>query len=231
MKYVFMFLLGMVLGACHSVPVAVSAQDHTEGASSLESKTVALVQMTDEGARAYCSGVWVGERTILSARHCVPVEDIGDTVHYLVHEDVFAKGPAESRDMRPRKATLAAFDDAHDLVLLRVAEPPRFHGVASLHEGEIEQGAFAQAMGHSLGLWYSYSTGVVAAVREKDFHDGVLMVWVQTTTQISPGNSGGGLFDASGALLGVCHGSFTKGQSLNLFVHVQYVRALLGGKS
>ncbi len=233
MRQVLVFVLGLFLGACVTArPPATSSSDHRAEASALEGRTVALVNVDDDGeARAYCSGVWVGTNTIVTAHHCMGEEDVvGTELLYLVHDDVFSPhSTSERRTMRPRAARLAAIDDAHDLALLESTEGPQGHPMARLHEGAIQQGSFAQAMGHSLGLWYSYSTGVVAAVREKDFGDGTLMVWVQATTPISPGNSGGGLFDSDGYLIGICHAMFTKGQSLNLFVHSQYVRVLMGG--
>jgi hypothetical protein len=36
-----------------------------------------------------------------------------------------------------------------------------------------------------------------------------------------------GLFDERGYLIGLGHGAFPRGQNLNLFVHAQYIDALL----
>jgi S1-C subfamily serine protease len=82
-------------------------------------------------------------------------------------------------------------------------------------------------MGHPLGLFWSYSRGQVAAIRFRAFGDEEAMSWVQATAPVSPGNSGGGLFDEDGSLIGICHGVLTKGQSLNLFVHPDYIRKFL----
>jgi S1-C subfamily serine protease len=55
------------------------------------------------------------------------------------------------------------------------------------------------------------------------------MWWIQATAPISPGNSGGGLFDAEGDLVGVCsRAAGGRAQALNFWVHVMYVQALLG---
>jgi S1-C subfamily serine protease len=54
------------------------------------------------------------------------------------------------------------------------------------------------AVGSPLGLEGSVSTGIVSAIRKEDGRK-----LIQTTTAISPGNSGGPLVDRDGAVLGV----------------------------
>lgn len=119
-------------------------------------------------------------------------------------------------------------DYGHDLALVRVALPPE-HEVAAVGQGP-SVGQPVETMGHPLGLVWSYSRGNVAAVRRITFGDGGPVWFVQSTASISPGNSGGGLFDASGAIVGIAHGYFPRGENVNIYVHPIHVRAFLEGK-
>ena len=56
------------------------------------------------------------------------------------------------------------------------------------------------AVGNPYGLAWSYSTGVVSAIRK---HSGDALRMIQTQVPLNPGNSGGGLYDAAGALVGI----------------------------
>ena len=56
----------------------------------------------------------------------------------------------------------------------------------------------------------SLAAGLISGKREAFF--------VQTTAAISPGSSGGGLFDAQGNLVGITVGSVPDSQSLNLAI-------------
>lgn len=186
----------------------------------LESKTVALVMSDGEKPRPYCSGVWVADDAFLTANHCTHEADIGERFVYVAYGDLTAEHGNTVETVR--FGELANRDAAHDLALIRVRLAPS-HGVASVN-AEPCAGEPAQTMGHPLGLWWSYSTGTVAALRMLD-DDGVW--WVQATAPISPGNSGGGLFDTAGNLIGIAHGYLPRGQNVNLFVHPQYVAAFL----
>ena len=234
MRSALLFLFGLLLGACTTTQVAAVAPtapifDRVESAASLESKTVALVVSAEDETRAYCSGVWVSPTSILTANHCVKDEKFGDLVDYVVRGDVFAPGEVRERaSISTHGSLLYARDAAHDLALLRALVPPP-HAHATVTLEVIRPGMFVQTMGQPLGLWWSYSSGDVAAVRVLDGGAVDLkdVLFVQTTAPTSPGNSGGALFDAYGQIVGICHGSFTRGQTLNLFIHYQYVDALL----
>ncbi|MBX3218906.1 MAG: trypsin-like peptidase domain-containing protein [Labilithrix sp.] len=225
------FLVGLLLGACaRPVPSATTPSasvSHVEAAADLEAKTVALVHRDDEGdLRSYCTGVWVSGTAILTAHHCVDEASVGDDIDYVVREDVYAPGELRERaSIVTRSAKLHETDEAHDLALLQASSPPS-HGVARVNVASIRPGAFAQTVGHSIGLWWSYSSGDVAALRQRDF-GGRDILWVQATTPISRGNSGCGLFDENGNLIGLGHGALAYAQNLNLFVHGQYIDALL----
>jgi len=67
----------------------------------------------------------------------------------------------------------------------------------------------------------SISNGIVSGKRTRE---GVLLL--QTTAPISPGNSGGGLFDAQGKLIGITTFKLKNGENINFAVEAQYVTRL-----
>lgn len=236
-RHALLFSAGVLVGSCTAVPPAYSPDaTFSGGAESLAAKTVALVQRKgDEAVSPYCSGVWVSPTLIVTANHCVSSLAEGAAVRYVVRADVYpvAGSCEESCYIPPRLGVLQARDAAHDLALVRVGAPPESHAIARVAPVDPLQGDHVSAMGHSLGFWYSYSEGTVGAVRYDHLadEDGDLSLVVQSTSPISPGNSGGGLFDVHGDLIGIAHGSYTRGQGVNIFVHSTYVTALLRGVS
>ncbi len=224
-----LLLIGMLTTACaaHEATAAapLASTSHIADAADLASKTVALTTVRHGDVGAYCSGVWVGHTTILTANHCVADLELNERLEYVVRSDVLSDEGREFVTIHTRGAMLTARDEGHDLALLYAPLPPS-HGVASVSAAPVRPGMAVQAMGMPLGLWYSYSTGDVAAIRELESH-GKNIRFIQTTAPISGGSSGGGLFDAMGDLVGICHGTFTRGQNLNLFIHWQYIGALL----
>jgi S1-C subfamily serine protease len=214
------FALFLASAACakHSAPLV----PHTTATEDLAQKTVALVETQGTEARAFCSGVWVGQESFLTAAHCVEDQSTGDPVSYMVPNDL---RPAEGDIAAVRIGDLSALDKDHDLALVRARVAPE-HVIARVAQ-HVVVGQAVQTMGHPLGLWWSYSTGVVSALRALESVEGKPAWWVQTTAPLSPGNSGGGLFDEAGDLLGVCHASLRRGQNVNLFVHLSYIDAFL----
>lgn len=69
------------------------------------------------------------------------------------------------------------------------------------------------AIGAPMGLELSMSEGLISALRPLDD-----VVYIQTNAAISPGSSGGGLFDAEGRLVGITTFYITGGHSLNFAV-------------
>ncbi len=203
-----------------------------ESAPAIKNKTVALIRDDIFGdTHAYCSGVWVSESSFVTAHHCMSDAPIGTRISYVVESDVF--DPTEDifeqykphKKIQPRLGVISALDPRHDLALVHTVLPVR-HEVAKLARQKILPGMFAQQVGQSLGLWWSYSSGDISAVRWGDAGDGS-MLWVQTTVPTSPGNSGGGIFNARGELLGICHGTHLRGQNINIFIHPIYVETFL----
>ena len=198
----------------------------------MKSETVALMDPEEledatAPAHAYCTGVWVDELKILTAAHCTKRSDrpakplfvatISDAFRYRAYE------PAYKPALRP--VFVIGLDKDHDLAML-VGMSGDFerHGHAITRVTSVVQtGDRVTTMGHSDGVWlWSYSSGDVAAIRR---FDGTL--YVQTTAPTSHGNSGGGLFNSKGELVGLGHGIDPDGSNLAFYVHPIHIQEFL----
>lgn len=198
----------------------------------LADRTVALVEPNemDGSVQAYCSGTWVRDGVIATALHCVRE---GGPLTYVVKSDVFPQGHMDQQRTDGHRAIVLATDEEHDLALLGTIGPIPYHKTANVTSEQLYQGELVQTMGAPLGMMFSYSHGDIAAVRYAPavgHRPEDTMLFVQTTAPISPGNSGGALFNGAGELVGVAHASFSgRAQGINLFIHYQYVDALVRG--
>ena len=120
-------------------------------------------------------------------------------------------------------ATLHAADSDKDLCLLEVnglsARPAILGQAVTLKIGQA-----VYAVGSPKGLELSLSDGIVSQLR------GTAPPIIQTTTAISPGSSGGGLFDAEGRLVGITTFYLEGGQSLNFALPVEWLANIQPGK-
>ena len=107
------------------------------------------------------------------------------------------------------RARVLLVDEGSDLALLLMASVPA--GLRALQIGtlnDIEIGSDVHAIGHPLGMTWTYTKGIVSQVR-RDFEWAIQgghrfrADVVQTQTPINPGNSGGPLISDNGLLVGV----------------------------
>ncbi len=126
---------------------------------------------------------------------------------------------------------IVAKDDKNDYALLQfdVKEVPYVH----LGDSDaIKSGQKVIAIGAPLGLENTASEGIVSNVgRQVGSHK-----YIQFTAPISPGSSGGGLFDRHGEIIGITAAVFSgtqeePGQNLNLAVPINLIRDKLSGKA
>ncbi len=196
-----------LLAGCTSFPPPQSPSNQ-ELARYTKDVTVQLE--TDMGS--LCSGVWVGRTTAITAFHCVDDLEPGATLDLSVSDGSGAK------------AHVVATDEAHDLALVGVEDAGE-HPIA-LPGPLPDVGDTVEAMGHPFGLTYSFSTGIVSAIREDERGDKFDVI--QSTVATSPGNSGGGLYNASGELVGICSYTIAMrgAQGLNFFIPIRYAANL-----
>jgi Flp pilus assembly protein TadD len=120
-------------------------------------------------------------------------------------------------------ATLYAEDGDKDICLLDVkgiqGKPAQLGEAARLKVGDP-----VYAVGAPQGLELSLSDGIVAQLR------GGPSPLIQTTAAISPGSSGGGLFDREGHLVGLTTFYVEGGQSLNFAMPTEWISEVKPGR-
>ncbi len=202
MKYLALLLL--IAGcSCLAVPPPEAVSAHSSESANIEtirSATIALLQEDEGSLYISCSGVWIGYRTILTAAHCV---EGADEHAYATYETV-GHGPRDDEQDPDGYAEVFNVDVTHDLALLVVAGEPEQHPIATLAPGEALAGERVHIVGHTMGLAYSYSPGWASGVRynmrgPKPIRGDFLQVFCGAYM----GNSGGGVWDEAGRLLGI----------------------------
>lgn len=111
-------------------------------------------------------------------------------------------------------------DPKLDLALLKT-DPIPLPQVKLGMFAHVKPGQKLFAIGNPGGLELSLSDGVVSAVR--DFEG---TTYIQTTAPISPGSSGGGVFNTRCELVGITTFMFKDGQNLNFAISSDYIPQL-----
>src|SRR5713101_3605942 len=171
------------------------------------SRSIFVVEALDAGGKIIGtgSGVAVAPNEVVTNRHVIE-NGVGWRIK--------SGGRAWS-------ATILHIDSEHDLCGLKAerltAQPVSIRSSSMLTVGER-----VYAMGAPEGLELTLSEGLISGLRE--FEGGLV---VQTSAAISPGSSGGGLFDAKGQLVGITTFYLKEGQNLNFALPGDWVQSLV----
>ncbi|GAB4060722.1 serine protease [Uliginosibacterium sediminicola] len=145
------------------------------------------------------SAVVVSPKQLLSNCHVLK----GAKSFLLVKEDVSFKGRLEQVDLE------------RDMCLLAVSAPDFNAPAVALGDSDkVQVGTRVVALGNPRALELTFSEGLVSRL-EKSERTGLLDK-IQTSAPISPGSSGGGLFDAEGRLIGITQSALIQAGSQNL---------------
>lgn len=114
-------------------------------------------------------------------------------------------------------ASLVVADELHDLCKLSVQglDAP---AVEQGRVSRVKVGQKVYALGAPQGLDLTLSDGMVSSLRKTDEGD-----VIQTSAPVSPGSSGGGLFNDQGQLVGIVTFQMRSGQNLNFAVPVDWI--------
>jgi len=160
-----------------------------------------------------------GDATSQGSGVLLPGGRVATNCHVIKDGASFQAG----RGKRFVAATVYAGDSDKDICLLEakgIGGKPATLGKAS----SLKVGVSVYAVGAPKGLELSLSDGIVSQLR------GSSPPFIQTTAAISPGSSGGGLFDSEARLVGFTTLYIDGGQSLNFAMPVEWLADLKPGK-
>lgn len=193
-----------------------------EASEEVFAKTAAsVVSITTESSygkrQAQGSSVVVGPNSVVTNCHLI------DRAHEI---SVIQSAEMSAGRTFRMVADLVASDTQRDLCLLHVAElsrPPAGEPATLRPAAELSVGEEVYAIGSPKGLNLTLSRGIVSQLRGGT--DKQPAPLIQTDAAISPGSSGGGLFDAEGNLVGITTFKW-RGESLNFALPVEWVSEL-----
>ncbi len=126
-------------------------------------------------------------------------------------------------------ATVVGSDSRSDLAVLKIDAT----GLSPATLGDSDMltvGEDVIAIGNPLGeLRGTATSGIISALSREVTVENVDMTLIQTDAAISPGNSGGGLFNASGSLVGIVNAkaSSTDSEGLGFAIPVSSVKTII----
>ena len=179
-------------------------------------ESVVVIEAQSKLGKSQGSGVVVGEQPF-NSRGFAPVPVIVTNAHVVRGtKDVTVRvGGARV----PGKVIYS--DPKVDLALVTVEPIAGLRRVGLSSASKLEVGATVYAVGSPLGLENSLTSGLVSALRRRDGD-----LFVQTSAAISPGSSGGGLFNEKGQLVGITTFKLRGGENLNFAIDAEVVFAL-----
>jgi len=117
-----------------------------------------------------------------------------------------------------------ASDEDRDVAIIKV----HGNGFKALTLGDSDQlkvGEEVVAIGNPLSLESTVSNGIVSAIRTVEDEAGK---FVQVTAPISPGSSGGPLFNMAGKVVGITTSHIKGGENLNFAIPINDVKPIIG---
>lgn len=145
----------------------------------------------------------------------LPSKQIATNCHILDKGDIIKIG----KEGHFVQASIDASDKINDVCLLSSKD---FKGKSVIlgNSDALKVGEPVYAIGAPRGLELSLSDGIISQLR------GNFPPIIQTTAAISPGSSGGGLFDNQGRLIGLTTSQKRDSQNINFAVPVEHITKL-----
>ena len=244
MRVIISFVIGLVFvlqAYGQNGEKTVFTDDPLNAEQIIERSKVSLVSIwfhTDDYF-SYYTYSYSGDTTILNGSGFIVSEDGIVATNYHVVESIDSI-IVKTSDGAFYDADLMLVDESNDFAILKIRNPDNkvFQPVKLGNSDNVVVGQNIFAIGSPLGFEYTISEGIVAAIRDEEkvtFNDPntympvekIFDKVIQITAAISPGNSGGALFNAKGEVIGITtysygfYGNLNFASAINSFKELQ----------
>lgn len=214
-----------MFGCVHQNNIRTGAK--TDFVAHLRNSTVALVAEKDGDWRTYCTGVWIDEKTVITAYHCTADDLDADEMETLDTEIMIGlyNDFRDDEITKAYKSKVVYVSKDTDLAILKAySDIPINHDFVNISAGPLPDGSNVHIVGHPLGFLYTYMKGQVSNTRIMENSFGVEDSKIlQIAAPVYYGNSGGGAFDDDGNLIGIA--SFiSRMPCMGFFVHYEVIQ-------
>lgn len=162
---------------------------------------------------------WTGQAIVTGAGSgvIISVDDEDKTLYFIVTNHHVIDGASDITvrlsNGKSYKSTLVATDSITDVALLSIrVEEGTTLTVAETISGDVQllDGQDIYVIGNPLGqLGGSVAKGIISKTARRISMQGIKMTLMQIDAAVNPGNSGGGLFDMNGRLIGIVNAKYS----------------------
>lgn len=170
-------------------------------------KMVLVASFHDSSLFAYGSGFIISSDGVV-------------VTNYHVIDDATSLQIITNDDVTYNAYTVLGYDVARDIAIIKIDSTATFPYVKIGNSDELQLGESVVAIGNPLGLQNTVSTGIVSSFRPNFYRNVPNCVDIQVTTAISPGSSGGALFNMKGEVVGIPYLTATNGQNINFAIPI-----------
>ena len=193
------------------VPMPVPVQEYQENKKvinlykKVSPSIVFISNFTTDNQSLYGSGVIVDkEGTIITAAHVVGMANLLSVIDFEDYTEWLEAGGKETIPIKSKLAIVTQIDEVKDTATIKIQEPKEEYQPMEIRTKQMKIGSPLAAIGAPYKYKWSYSLGVLSAIRPEVILNGKLIHdAIQTDTALNPGNSGGAVFDMRGKLVGI----------------------------
>lgn len=219
-------VLGYVnMGPIYHTPIKEMDSLH----QNIRDYTVAFIKPDKSGnIFPYCTGVWISSYEILTAGHCIHDKDkdkdkspLDRPVQYTTAKEI----PADTinfNNITKYPGIVTFFSQNDDLAIIQTYQGTPTHLIAALANELPAIGEEVYGVGNPDGLFWIYVKGTISSYHMTES----LGKAIQANISIYFGNSGGGLFDSSGKLIGICS-KLLEITNSSYYVHLDTIKSFI----